>query len=84
MTWIQRCWTAKDASEFSNVGNYPLLDRTLGHKLLENARGSKFSLDFQAFQGQCHKVGEKKTFRPCIAAVHPEQVQPRQGPWCEP
>ena len=56
MTWIQRCWTAKDASEFSSVGNNPLLDRTLGHKLLENARGSKFSLDFQALRDRCQKV----------------------------
>ena len=41
MTWIQRCWTAKDASEFSNVGNYLLLDRTLGHKLLEKRQRFK-------------------------------------------
>ena len=63
MTWIQRCWTAKDANEFSNVGNYPLLDRTLGHKLLENSRGPKFSLDFQALQEQCHKVGKQPSGR---------------------
>jgi len=63
MTWVQRCWMAKDASEFSNVGNYPLLDRTLGHKLLENARGSKISLDFQALQEKCQKVGKQPSGR---------------------
>jgi hypothetical protein len=63
MPWVQRCWMAKDASEFSHVGNYPLLDRTLGHKLLENARGSKISLDFQALQEKCQKVGKQPSGR---------------------
>ena len=61
--WIQRCAVAKNATEFQNVGNYPLLDRTLGHKLLENARGSKFSLDFQALQERCQKVGKQPSGR---------------------
>ena len=61
--WIQRCAIAKSANEFQNVGNYPLLDRTLGHKLLENARGSKFSLDFQALQERCQKVGKQPSGR---------------------
>ena len=62
-TWVQRCALAKNASEFQNVGNYPLLDRTLGHKLLKNARGSKFSLDFQALQEKCQKVGKQPSGR---------------------
>lgn len=54
---------AKDAKEFQHVGSYPLLDRTLGHKLLENARGSKFSLDFQALRERCQKVGKQPSGR---------------------
>ena len=63
VAWIQRCGIAKSAAEFQNVGNCPLLDRTLGHKLLENARGSKFSLDFQALQERCQKVGKQPSGR---------------------
>ena len=63
VAWIQRCAVAKPANEFQNVGNYPLLDRTLGRKLLENARGSKFSLDFQALQERCQKVGKQPSGR---------------------
>ena len=63
VAWIQRCGIAKSAAEFQNVGNYPLLDRTLGHKLLENARGSKFSLNFQALQERCQKVGKQPSGR---------------------
>ena len=63
VAWIQCCAIAKTATEFQNVGNYLLLDRTLGHKLLENARGSKFSLDFQALQEKCQKVGKQPSGR---------------------
>ena len=82
VAWIQRCSSVKDPIEFASVGNYPVLDRTLGHKLLENARGTRFSLDFQTLQEKCQKVG--KAFGLPFAMVHPEQVQPRQGSWCQP
>jgi hypothetical protein len=32
VAWIQKCNSAKDPFEFASVGNYPVLDRTLGHK----------------------------------------------------
>ena len=83
VAWIQRCSSARDPLEFANVGNYPVLDRTLGRKLLENARGTRFSLDFQAIAREVPK-GRKATFRPHVAVVHPEQVQPRQRSWCKP
>ena len=35
----------------------------LDTKLLENSRGPKFSLDFQALQEQCHKVGKQPSGR---------------------
>ena len=83
VAWIQKCSSAKDPSEFASVGNYPVLDRTLGHELLENARGTRFSLDFQALQEKCQKEG-KATFRPLAAMVYPEQVQPGQRSRCKP
>ena len=63
VAWIQKCSCAKDPSEFASVGNYPVLDRTLGHKLLENARGTRFSLDFQALQEKCQKEGKQPSGR---------------------
>ena len=75
VAWIQRCAVSKNATEFQNVGNYPLLDRTLGHKLLENARGSKFSLDFSSI-ARTMSEGWKAAIRSRTAMVHPEQVQP--------
>ena len=63
VAWIQKCSSAKDPSEFASVGNYPVLDRTLGHKLLENARGTRFSLDFQALQEKCQKEGKQPSGR---------------------
>ena len=36
-----------------------MLDRTLGHKLLENARGTRFSLVFKALQEKYQKDGKQ-------------------------
>ena len=63
VAWIQKCSSVKDPTEFASVGNYPALDRTLGHKLLANARGTRFSLDFQALQEKCQKEGKKSSGR---------------------
>ena len=49
--------------QVSEVGNYPVLDRTLGHKSLENARGTRFSLDFQALQEKCQTEGKQPSCR---------------------
>ena len=36
-----------------------ILDRLLGHKLLDLGRGTKFSLDFQALQESSQKIGKQ-------------------------
>ena len=59
LTWISLTQTSQDMSDFDHSGNYPLLDRLLGHKLLELARGTKFSLDFQAVQEASQKIGKQ-------------------------
>ena len=46
-----------DASEFDDSGAYPLSDKVLGYKLLEAARGTKFSFDFQAAQETSQRLG---------------------------
>ena len=55
--WISATQSAGHASEFDDSGAYPLLDRVLGYKLLEAARGTKFSLDFQAVQETSQRLG---------------------------
>ena len=57
LQWISATQSAGDASEFDDSGAYPLLDRVLGFKLLEAARGTKFSLDFQAVQETSQRLG---------------------------
>ena len=61
--WIQKCNSAKDPSKFASVRNYPVLDRSFGHKLLENSRETRFSLDFQALQEKCQKEGKQPSGR---------------------
>ena len=56
---INLAHTSQDEKDFDASGNYPLLDRLLGHKLLELARGTKFSLDFQALQESSQKLGKQ-------------------------
>ena len=55
--WISTTQNATHASKFDDSGAYPLLDRVLGYKLLEAARGTKFSLDFQAVQETSQRLG---------------------------
>ena len=59
LSWIGLTHTSQDASDFDRSGNYPLLDRLLGHKLLDLGRGTKFSLDFQALQESSQKIGKQ-------------------------
>jgi len=68
VAWMQRCSYVKDPTEFASAGNYPVLDRTLGHKLLDNARGTRFSLDFQASQEKCQKEGKHPSGRLCYGS----------------
>ena len=59
LAWIGTTQHPHDQHDFANSGNYPLLDRILGHRLLELCKGTRFSLDFQALQENAQKVGEQ-------------------------
>ena len=51
--WINRCNISEDGKEFNNAKDFPILDRILGAKLLEAAKGTKFALEFQTHQERC-------------------------------
>ena len=68
-SWIARCQKAETPDEFSDSGNYPVLDRVLGHRLLEQAKGTKFSLDFQTIQEAAQKVGKQPKGRMLLCFV---------------
>ena len=55
LTWIVITYNSHDEKKLDHSGDYPLLDRLLGHRLLELARGTKFNLDFQRL-GNSHAV----------------------------
>ena len=51
--WFNRCNISEDGKEFNNAKDFPILDRILGAKLLEAAKGTKFALEFQTHQERC-------------------------------
>ena len=57
--------------DFANSGNFPLLDRILGHRLLELCKGTRFSLDFQALQEGAQKIGKQPKGRLLLWHVFP-------------
>ena len=59
LVWISKCNDASCASSFDDSGHYPLLDRILGHRMLEHARGTKFSMEFQSLQEKAQKHGKQ-------------------------
>ena len=59
LAWISKCNDATCASSFDDSGHYPLLDRILGHRMLEHARGTKFSMEFQSLQEKAQKHGKQ-------------------------
>eukprot|EP00438_Fugacium_kawagutii_P025376 Skav223563 [mRNA] locus=scaffold34:198043:207130:- [translate_table: standard] len=60
--WISVCNRATQASEIV-PGQFPILDRIIGHKLLESSRGTRFSLDFQTVQEAYQKRGRQPSGR---------------------
>eukprot|EP00438_Fugacium_kawagutii_P007496 Skav230013 [mRNA] locus=scaffold1958:420290:428629:+ [translate_table: standard] len=60
--WISMCNRATQASEII-PGQFPILDRIIGHKLLESSRGTRFSLDFQTVQESYQKRGRQPSGR---------------------
>ena len=54
--WIDKRYREDDVSKLKDSGSYPLLD-LLGHRLLEQAKGSRFSMDFQSQKKGCRPKG---------------------------
>ena len=44
--WISLCNTSEKGDEFNSSGDFPILDRILGAKILEMAKSTKFALEF--------------------------------------
>ncbi|CAE7259976.1 unnamed protein product [Symbiodinium sp. CCMP2592] len=63
------CGTAENPEVFEDSGDYPLLDRILGHRMLELAKGTKFSLDFQTLQESAQKKGKQPKGRHLVWVV---------------
>ena len=59
LEWMSRCLKAENPEVFEDFGDYPLLDRILGHRMLELAKGTKFSLDFQTLQESAQDKGKQ-------------------------
>ena len=55
--WISACNNVDSVAELP-PGRFPVLDRTVGHKLLESARHTRFSLDFQTMQEAYQRKGK--------------------------
>jgi len=60
--WISACNNVDSVAELP-PGRFPVLDRTVGHKLLESARHTRFSLDFQTMQEAYQRKGKQPSGR---------------------
>ena len=49
----------KLGDEFNSSGDYPILDRILGSKMLELAKSTKFAMEFQTFQETFQAVNKQ-------------------------
>ena len=57
--WIQECVDPTAYSRLDDSNPFPLLDRVLGSKLLELAKGTRFALHFQTIQETAQKLGRE-------------------------
>ena len=57
--WISLCNTSEKGDEFNSSGDYPILDRILGSKMLELAKSTKFAMEFQTFQETFQAVNKQ-------------------------
>lgn len=55
--WVQNC--TKPSVDLSDSLPYPVLDRVLGSKLLELAKGTRFAMHFQTVQEEAQKDGRQ-------------------------
>ena len=79
MHWISATQNAGSASAFDDSGAYPLLDRVLGYQLLEAARGTKFSLDFQAVQETSQRLEYQPRGRLLLWMVFQHRLEKDRG-----
>ena len=56
---ISLCNTSEIGDEFNSSGDYPILDRILGSKMLELAKSTKFAMEFQTFQERFQAVNKQ-------------------------
>ena len=56
--WLSQCNDASSSEELAQ-GEFPILDRVIGHKLIEMSRGTRFSLDFQTVQESFQRKGKQ-------------------------
>ena len=54
--WINLCNESETGKELEVSGNFPILDRILGAKLLEAAKSTKFALEYQTMQEKFHAI----------------------------
>ena len=59
VAWVQECVDPKAYSKLEDSNPFPLLDRVLGSKLLELAKGTRFALHFQTIQETAQKLGRQ-------------------------
>ena len=69
LEWMSKCTKAEGPEAFEDSGDYPLLDRILGHRMLELAKGTKFSLDFQTLQESAQKKGKQPKGRHLVWVI---------------
>lgn len=65
--WISEC-SNPDAKLLDSMP-YPILDRVLGHKLLELSKGTKFSMIFQSLQEEAQKSGRQPKGRKLLWVI---------------
>lgn len=67
--WIQECVDPTAYSKLEDSNPFPLLDRVLGSKLLELAKGTRFALHFQTIQETAQKLGRQPKGRQLLWVV---------------
>ena len=67
--WVQECVDPKAYSKLEDSNPFPLLDRVLGSKLLELAKGTRFALHFQTIQETAQKLGRQPKGRQLLWVV---------------
>ena len=67
--WVQECVDPKAYSKLEDSNPFPLLDRVLGSKLLELAKGTRFALHFQTIQETAQKLGRQPKGRQLLWVI---------------